>query len=459
MKKIVIRSIPGRPEHRLPRRRRIRGKYIFAFVLALLIAVVSYNMIHTPNHKPQVAPSLPEPAPEPAASNSLDYPDSSMLRSQYFERFSIKHHIVREGDTLSQILDALGLSGTLAGQWEKSCRSFPKLNQLKPEDELIIHVSRSDNQPVKIIYSSAQGSTYTLRRVGSDWDCRDDRVLPLSLGTTIRGTFAEDLYDSCIAAGLPAGLVADLTDVFAYDVDFNSDLKEGDGFTVYYEEQVKNGRKSKEGTILGAELTVSKQVYQAFLYKFPDGSTEYFDAKGTSLRKPFLKSPLSYRRIMAASNYKPLKPILKIYRPHMGIDYAAPKGTPVSTVGDGTVSAMGKNQKEGRFMEIRHKGGFQTFYGHLSGYSKGLKNGSKVTEGQIIGMVGSADSSTTPYLDFRIFRYGKPVNYLKSDFPRSRTIPKALKPDFEKKRDTCLAALQGNPHGPFKSAAGSPVHE
>ncbi len=420
----------------------------------MVIAVVSYNLTHTPDEKPLVTPALPKPAAEPASPRTPDYPDSFAVQSQYLEKYSVKHHIVREGDTLPQILDSFGVSAGVVGQWEKSCRSLPTLNQLKPDDELIVHVGRSDNQPVKVIYSSIQGSTYTLRRVGSEWDCRDDRISPSALGTTVRGTFSEDLYDSCIGAGLPAALVGDLTDLFAYDIDFNSDLKEGDSFVVYYEEQVKSGRKAREGTVLAAEVTVSGQVYQAFFYRFPDGSTEYLDARGTSLRKPFLKSPLSYRRIMAASNYKPMKPVLKIYRPHMGVDYAAPKGTPVSTVADGTVLSIGRNQKAGRFVEIRHSGGFRTLYGHLSGYGKGLKKGGKVNQGEVIGMVGSVDASTTPYLDFRVFRYGKPVNYLKSDFPRSRTISKSLRQDYEKKRDAYLAAMQASPPTAVRNAGG-----
>jgi len=455
MKKFVIKTIPGRPDHRIPRTRWMRGKHVFIALVVLGVAFGSYSLLQTPDEKVPATPPAPATPAEPVTPVSLDYPDAFAVRSQYLERFAIRHHIVRAGESLSGIVEASGLPAAVIGQWEKSCRNFPALSQIKPDDEFIIHVGRSDNQPVKLILSAAQGSTYTLRRVGTEWDCRDDGSRPLPIGNTVRGVYAEDLYESCIGAGLPAALVADLTDIFAYDVDFNSDLKEGDTFVVHYEDWVKDGRKSRPGVILAAELTVSGQRLQAFLYQFPDGSTEYFDAKGTSLRKPFLKSPLNYRRIMAASNYKPLKPILKIYRPHLGVDYTAPKGTPVSAVGDGTVAAMGRTDKAGRFIQILHKGGYKTHYGHLSGFSKGLAKGKKVTLGESIGLVGSTDASTTPYLDFRFVRNGKPVNYLKSDFPRSRTIPKTLRLDFEKKRDLGQAALDGSSAPTGKTAEGS----
>jgi murein DD-endopeptidase MepM/ murein hydrolase activator NlpD len=199
-------------------------------------------------------------------------------------------------------------------------------------------------------------------------------------------------------------------------------------------------------------MVVGGRCFQAFYYTLPDGSQGYFDSKGNSLQKLFLKAPLSYTRISSTFTYRRFHPILKIYRPHLGIDYAAPTGTPVCSLGDGTITYLGRRGGFGRFIAVRHNRHYKTTYGHLSRFAKGLHSGSRVTRGEVIGYVGSSGMATGPHLDFRFYRDGRPINFLKTEFPHARSIPKRLWTDFQHKYQTCLAALHGNQFADSRSA-------
>lgn len=398
-------------------------------LVSAVIAMVWKNALSPPGALPPIPKVI------------FDYPDSFALGSEYLKQFSIKHYKIRPNDTLHQILQRFSLPMECLAQWQESCKDYCKLSDLRPDDELTMHVRRSDQQIVKFIYATIDGSTYTFRKQGDAWKCQKDRIPPIPVVETVRGAITDNLYDSCIRAGLPASSIMDLADLFAYDIDFATDLREGDTFAIHFQEEVKEGRRIRVGPILAAEMVVGGERYRAFHYKLPDGYEDYFDFHGKSLRKLFLKAPLSYSRISSTFTYKRLHPILKIYRPHLGIDYAAPHGTPVSALGSGTITYLGRKGGFGNYIEIRHDQSYKTAYGHLAGYAKGLRTGSKVTQGQVIGYVGSTGLATGPHLDFRFYRDTKPINFLKTDFPNARSIPKSLWSDFETKRESYLAAL------------------
>jgi murein DD-endopeptidase MepM/ murein hydrolase activator NlpD len=235
-----------------------------------------------------------------------------------------------------------------------------------------------------------------------------------------------------------------MADVFECQVDFATDLRAGDDFKVYFEYAVKGGRRAGKGRILAAELTVNGQSHRAYYYSYPEGGGAYYDDKGRSMARRFLRAPLNYRRISSSFSYKRFHPILKIYRPHLGIDYAAPTGTPVSAIGSGKVSYVGWKGGYGRYVEIRHDRTYKSTYAHLSRYANGVRAGSRVTKGQVIGYVGSSGLSTGPHLDFRFYKNGKAINFLKTKFPHSKSIPESEVPDFEKVRKQYIAVLEGN---------------
>ena len=398
-------------------------------VVAGAIAILWKNVLSPPQTLPPVPKII------------FDYPDSFALGEEYLKLFSIKHYTIKPNDTLHQVLQRFNLPIECAAQWQKSCQQYCKLSDLRPDDELILHVRREGQQVVKFVYSTIDGSTYTFRKIGNDWKCQKDRIPPIPVVETVRGTITDNLYDSCIRAGLPVASIMDLADLFAYDIDFVTDLREGDTFAVHFREEVKDGKRVRVGPILAAEMSVGGKSYRAFYYKLGDGYEGYFDVKGRSLRKLFLKAPLSYSRISSTFTYKRLHPILKIYRPHLGIDYAAPYGTPVSSLGYGTITYLGRKGGFGNYIEIRHNQHYKTTYGHLARFVKGLRVGSKVKQGDVIGYVGSSGLATGPHLDFRFYKNKKPINFLKTDFPNARSITKSQVPDFKRKREAYLGAL------------------
>lgn len=438
MKKLVVRSLPGRPDLLRPRRRGLRGRHLFLLLVAAGLAFWAYTRYYKPIDKIAEAPvptALTTTVAEPLREEIL--PPGQTRESS--DKFEIRHQTVQEGESISRILEGFGIYKEYIREWENACKTSP-FAQVKEGDELIFFISREDRQPVRIIYSPPGGTPFTMRRSAEGWECRPPEPTRKTPLRTVKCRYAENFYDSCIAGGLPASLISNLADIFSYDIDFTSDLKDGDSFRVYFQEQEIDGNQGKQYLILAAEMSVAGKIYQAFGFQPSDGSWEYFDAKGASLKRVFLKSPLSYRRLISPSAYKNVKPVLKIYRPHLGIDYAAPKGTPVSSIGDGVISALNKKGKSAVSIEIRHRGGYRSRYGHLSGYSRGLYRGSIVSEGEVIGTVGSGTGGKT-FLDFSLTRSGKPVNLQTADFPRHVSIPRAERADFEKTRDTYLAAL------------------
>jgi len=169
---------------------------------------------------------------------------------------------------------------------------------------------------------------------------------------------------------------------------------------------------------------------------------QYYDAEGNSLQRVFLKSPLNYRRISSYFSRRRFHPILKIYRPHYGVDYAAPTGTPVVTIGDGRVVYAGWKGGLGRYVEIRHNNVYTSCYGHLSRFAKGIRRGARVRQGQVIGYVGATGLATGPHLDFRVKRFGSYVNPLTVDYPRAEPLPEDKKDEFFARRDSILQGLK-----------------
>lgn len=270
-----------------------------------------------------------------------------------------------------------------------------------------------------------------LRIVRSDPGYRVDKV-PIQyerrIGTL--GGVVESNLVSALPGGGPSALLAiELSDIFSWDVDFNTDFQKGDTFRVLVEERWLDGEFRKYGDILAAELSVEGRVYRA--YRIDTGArADYFDSEGKSLRKAFLKAPLSYRRISSGFTKRRMHPILKIARPHLGVDYAAPAGTPVSTVGDGTVIFAGYKGPNGNLVIVRHPNGYTTTYGHLSRIAKGIRRGAGVRQGDVIGTVGATGRATGPHLDFRIRRNGTFLNPLTVHLPQGGSVPADRMADF-----------------------------
>ncbi|HAM42993.1 peptidoglycan DD-metalloendopeptidase family protein [Candidatus Avelusimicrobium stercoris] len=259
---------------------------------------------------------------------------------------------------------------------------------------------------------------------------------------TAAGKIKGSLFNSMLSKGLQVPLILDFTDAFSWTIDFNTDTRNGDEYAALWEENyTSTGEITSQDLLAASYKSVEGGTTYAFYFE-----DDFYDETGKMSKKMFLKSPISFRnyRISSRFSYGRLHPILKIRRPHLGIDYAAPTGTPVQAVADGTVKVAGYKGGFGNYVEIRHANGYMTSYGHLKGYGKGIKAGAKVKQGQTVGYVGSTGLSTGPHLDFRIKEKNKFVDFLKMKNRNStvRDIPKEQRKEFEDLKVLYLKELE-----------------
>lgn len=253
------------------------------------------------------------------------------------------------------------------------------------------------------------------------------------------GTIKTSLWDAMIDGGLHPNLAVKLSEVFAWTVDFFG-LQKGDNFKVIYEELSIDGKTLGTGKIYGAQFNRTGSSITAIPF-IQDGRESFFDIDGNSLRKAFLKAPLVFSRISSHFSSARMHPILRIVRPHYGVDYAAPIGTPVHAIGDGRVISATNEGDAGRMVKIKHNSVYTTGYMHLSRFGDGISAGKFVKQGDIIGYVGSSGLSTGPHLDFRFYKNGSPVDPLKVDAPPVEPVSEENKAKFEKMKTVVLGLL------------------
>jgi murein DD-endopeptidase MepM/ murein hydrolase activator NlpD len=256
----------------------------------------------------------------------------------------------------------------------------------------------------------------------------------------VSGTVHSSLFNAIEEQGEQDQLTLNFADIFAWDFDFNTDTQDGDHFEVIVQKKYLNGQFAGYGKILAAEYDSGKQQYQAVLFRDPSGQPAYYAPDGKAVKKAFLRSPLPFAApITSRFSYHRFHPILKRYRPHLGIDYGAPMGSKVQAVGDGTVIFAGWDGGGGREVKLRHAMGYETFYLHLSRIL--VHRGQHVHQGQIIALTGRSGLATGPHLDFRIELHGKFRNFLALKLPPARSVSKEDWPDFEKVRGQMLEEL------------------
>lgn len=234
------------------------------------------------------------------------------------------------------------------------------------------------------------------------------------------GIISSSLWNAMMASNTDPELASGLSEIFAWTIDFFG-IQKGDYYKVVYEELSVEGKSIGIGKIHSAVFSNEGRDFYAFHF-IQDSVPDYFDDKGQSLRRTFLKAPLQFKRISSHFSHSRLHPILKVRRPHLGVDYAANYGTPVQTVGDGTIVFAGKSGAGGNMVKVRHNGTYTTAYLHLSGFARGIKRGVHVSQGDVIGYVGSSGRSTGPHLDFRFYQNGDPVDPLKVQSPPAEPV-------------------------------------
>jgi murein DD-endopeptidase MepM/ murein hydrolase activator NlpD len=392
-------------------------------VLTLVLVSVGIFVLSTGARKK----SSPKDAP------TIMYPGRFTEKQTFRQSVRSATHAIERGDSLYQILLSHGVEVRKVGELLAACNSLPELQRLRPGELLNLFFSSDSQELTKVRYQDHTGKVLTLAHGQHGWII-SRYAEPLVVAPALaRGIIKDSLYQSAMDEKIDFELALELADIFAWDIDFFVDLRPGDNYTFLYEQKYREGKLVGNGRITAAHFHNDSTRHLAYYYEVPGRAADYYDHEGKSLRKQFLKSPLRYSRISSGYSRRRLHPILKVYRPHPGIDYAAPAGTPVATVGDGRVILKGWKRGYGRCIAIRHNNRYTTTYGHLSRYAAKLKVGSNVKQGEVIGYVGASGLASGPHLDFRMKKNGSFVNPLKMRFPAARPVPESHMEDFKKR--------------------------
>jgi murein DD-endopeptidase MepM/ murein hydrolase activator NlpD len=377
-----------------------------------------------------VAPSgirLPQPTPIAAESQ-------------------ITEGVMRRGHTLSQLLRADGVSPQTINQIAQALKGRFNFKRAKPGQSYKLVLDES-GKVEEFRYFVSPTQSYTVSRVGHVLRASTEEGDLEARSTRIAGVITSTLYQSITNLGEDGSLARDFADIFAWDVDFQRKVRPGDSYQILYERLYRNvaGRETyvRPGRILAARFQDESGDYAAVYFETKDGSGGYYRPDGSSVEAAFLMAPLRYARITSSFSSARRHPILKITRPHHGIDYAAPIGTPVFSVADGVVVERSWTGGNGNLVQIQHQNGYVSSYAHLSRYADGLRVGDRVEQKQVIGYVGQTGLATGPHVCFRIQRDGKYVDPSRLRTPAGVPIAKAELPEFRAARDARLAELAG----------------
>lgn len=362
------------------------------------------------------------------------------------ERYKEISGTIKKGETLFDIFKRYRLDMGELFKLKEASANIHRLRELHPDRPYKIIID-DNNRINSFIYGINDDYILSINRTESGF-CAEKKDIEyekriLHMGNGIKGNLV-----SSIAEGRENMMIAlQLSDMFAWDIDFATDLRNGDTFKIVVEGLYLYGEFKKYGDLLSAEFVNNGATYHAYRFEH-SGKVDYYDDEGKALRKVFLKAPLSFRRVSSGFSLGRFHPILKIHRPHHGLDYAAPTGTPVSAIGDGAVVFAGKKGQYGNLVIIKHPNAYKTYYGHLSRFGSGIKSGTKVKQEQIIGYVGSTGLASGPHLHYEMRVNNRPVNPLFVKSPKGNSIPKKLMAEFrgfKNQMDGMLASIIPTP--------------
>ncbi len=348
---------------------------------------------------------------------------------------------VRSGDNLSNIFNRQALSPTVLHRVMQSGPLSERLTQIFPGHRLTF-TTTEDNQLVRLEYSAGPLETLQFDRDGENYVAKAVSREPQRLTTYKQGYIDHSLFVASQRAGLADEVTMRLAQIFQWDIDFVLDIRKGDEFHVLFEELYLGDKFIGYGDILAAEFLNQKQSYQAIYYKNQNDEGHYFNPQGESMRKAFLRAPVSFSRISSNFNLRRKHPLFKTTRPHRGIDYAAPQGTPIMAAGDGRISTIGKNKGNGNFIVLQHGEQFTTKYLHMSKFARNMSKGKRVKQGEIIGYVGRTGYATGPHLHYEFLVNGAHRNPRTVALPNAQPVPASERERFMKQTSPYLALLK-----------------
>ncbi len=361
--------------------------------------------------------------------------------------YDINRFRIEAGLTMSQILSPFGISAAMIDHIETVAKPIFPLRNIRAGHPCTAFMCKDSTARLDYFVYEENMVDYIV------FDLRGDTAQVLrrqkevsSKRHTTTATIDGSLWNCMVDNGINPVLAMDMSDIYAWSIDFFG-LQKGDKFSVIYDQKYVDTTNVGIGIIWGAWFEHGGKTHYAIPF-MQDGKLSYWDENGNSLRKNMLKAPLKYSRISSRFSNARFHPVLRIWRPHHGVDYAAPSGTPIIAVGDGTVTFKGYTRGGGNTIKIQHAQGLVSSYMHLKGYAKNIASGRRVRQGDVIGYVGSTGLSTGPHLDYRVYRGGKPINPLSIPTTPAEPIKAANKEAFSTVRDRVLAELKGGAEAP-----------
>ena len=351
-----------------------------------------------------------------------------------------KSVVVANGDTLSTVFAKVGLSPSVMHAVLSSSKEAKQFSRLNIGQTLEFELTEQGDL-ASLRSKLNRLETLALEKTSSGYAFKKEQIKPEVDTVYTHGEIDSSLFLAAKRAGLSHNLTMDLANVFGYDIDFALDIRKGDSFEVIYEQKTVEGKPVGTGNILAARFTNRGKTYSAVRYTNKDGATSYYNADGTSMRKAFIRTPVDFARISSRFSNGRKHPILNKIRAHKGVDYAAPHGTPIKSAGDGKVLLAGRKGGYGNTVIIQHGQRYRTLYAHMQGFAKGVRNGSTVKQGQIIGYIGTTGLSTGPHLHYEFQVDGVHVDPLGLKLPMADPIAQNEKQRFMQLSQPLMARM------------------
>lgn len=412
-----------------------KQQIVFSSVLGIILLLV----IFWPKKKVQM-PSLDEVE----VVDSVEVVEITYKYGIPLNNYEVDYGVVKQNQSLSTILTAHGLTiGDVYRLSTKSKKIFDVKKIRSGQSYAVFSTVDSLHIPEFFVYEM-DARSYVVFDLRGEYEVKIGENPVEWRMKEARGKIETSLWNAMSSCQTEPFLAVELARIFGWTIDFFG-LRKNDEFRVIYEQECIDDKELTHFRILAAVFVHADSAYYAIPFK-QDGETLYYNEKGNSLEGAFLKAPLDYFRITSRFSNSRYHPVLKINRPHHGVDYAAPVGTPVYAIGDGTVIAKGfQSGGGGNYIKIKHNSTYTTTYMHLSKFAKGLSVGSRVRQKEVIGYVGSSGLSTGPHLDFRVYENGKPIDPLKIKSQPKKPVSEANQPQFMILRDSLLRRLQQIP--------------
>ncbi len=370
----------------------------------------------------------------------VEKPEPVMLFNLPVDSFNVIPGQVRSGQNLSDLLLSKGISLSRIDEISKKSVLTFDVRKMKVNNQYYFFMNRKDTNRLDYFIYEIDKVDYVVYQLNDSLKIYKEEKPIVTLIKTASGVITSSLWNTMTAQAIDVNLALDLSDIYAWTIDFYG-IQKGDKFRVIYEENFVYGKSVGIGRIFAAQFVHSNEDFYAFRFT-QNKEDSYFDQLGKSLKTAFLKAPLKFSRISSQFSNHRFHPVLKIYRPHHGVDYAAPTGTHVVSIGDGTVVAKGYQAAGGgNYLKIKHNSTYTTSYMHLKGFAPGISQGVRVHQGQLIGFVGSTGLASGPHLDFRVYYNGTAVNPLTIKSPPTDPISAKNVKSYAMHRDSMMTKL------------------